>query len=162
MITEILLAFIIILIGCVSYFLKDKFEKFETIFDTVKYNIKAIANSLSEADEINFNHSHLRDYSPLSITEEGEKYLEITGFIQIVSEQSDKFFKVIDLENPTTKYDVEVNAVKSVLALLDEEYFRPVKIYFYNHPKEDIRGFAKIAGVYLRDKYLEKHPEITQ
>jgi hypothetical protein len=66
------------------------------------------------------------------------------------------------MDKPKVKYDVEYSAIKVVFALLDEDYFRPVKVYFYNNPKENMRAFAKLAGVYARGRYLEKHREITQ
>ena len=88
--------------------------------------------------------------------------LNSAGFVQVFINHPDKFFKAIDLDEPKVKYDVEYCAIKCVFALMDEDCFRPVKVYFYNHPKEDIRAFAKMAGVYVRDKYLERHTEITQ
>ncbi len=57
---------------------------------------------------------------------------------------------------------MEYSAIKTVFALLGKDYFRPVKIYFYNNPKEDTRSFGKLAGIYVRDRYLERHAEITQ
>ena len=69
---------------------------------------------------------------------------------------------MIDLDKPKVKYDVEYSAIKTVFALLDEDYFRPVKVYFYNNPKENMRSFAKLTSIYVRDRYLEKHRKITQ
>ena len=157
-----LLAVIIFLISVIGYFLRNKFNSFDKTFRVVKYNIKSIANALAKNKRIDFDQSLLEDYSPTKLTENGKDYLEEIGFIKIFSDNSKRFFHVIDLDNPTTKYDVEVSAFKSVLALLDESYFKPVKIHFYNNPKEDIRGFAKVSGVYVRDQYLNKHSEISQ
>lgn len=150
------------LIGIVGFFLASKFSKFEKALEVIKHNIKAIATCLFKAKDIDFDPSHLRDYSPLKITPEGLKYLEKVGFTRVFSERSREFFRLIDLDKPKLKYDVENSAIKAVFALLDRDCFRPVKVYFYNNPTEDIRAFARLAGIYVRDRYLERHKEITQ
>ena len=123
---------------------------------------RAIAACLFKAEGVDFDPSYMRDYSPLRITPEGMKYLEEVGFIQVFKDHPEEFLRVIDMDKPKVKYDVEQSAIKTVFALLDKDYFKPVKVYFYNNPNENIRSFAKLAGVYVRDRYLEKHTEITQ
>ena len=150
------------LIGVVFYFLKGKIKGFNTTLETIKHNVRAIANCLFKAKDIDFDPSLLRDYSPLNITEQGKQYLTNTGFVKVFKENKKDFFKLIDLEKPKMKYDVEFNAVKTIFSLIEKDYFKPVKIFFYNNPRKDFRAFAKMAGVYVRDDYLEEHPEITQ
>ncbi len=150
------------LLGTIGFFLVSKFSKLDKTLDILKHNIRAIAISLFKVEHIDFDPTYLRDYSPLKITPEGLKYLEKVGFARIFKDRSDRFFRAIDMDKPKVKYDVEYSAIKTVFALLDRDYFKPVKIYFYNNPSEDIKSFAKLAGVYVRDRYLEKHTEITQ
>ena len=64
-------------------------------------------------------------------------------------------------EDPKTKYDVEKVAVKSVWVLADQPYFKEVKKYLYNKPDLRFKDYALMLGVYARNKYLEKHPEIV-
>jgi hypothetical protein len=129
----------------------------------IKHNIKIICDTLIDSPNIEFDHKKLESYSPLRLTGEGQEYLKQVGFVKIFDQHAQDFFDFIDSEEPKTKYDVEVSAVKSVLVLSNKEYFRNIKIYLYQHPNEgDIRGFAKIAGIYIRDKYLERHSEITE
>jgi hypothetical protein len=37
-----------------------------------------------------------------------------------------------------------------------------LKIFFYENPARNMENTAPTLGVYIRNKYLAKHPEITQ
>ena len=127
--------------------------------DKVKHNIKVIADCLVKAP-VQFDHDKLQSYSPLQLTETGKKYLNDIGFIKIFEDNKKDFFDFIDSEKPTTKYDAEIVATKSVLILFEKNYFKPIKEFLYTHPQDSLQSMSKIAGVYVRDSYLEKHPEI--
>jgi len=152
------------LVGAAIYFgrklqVLDQLNKSMSI---VKKNIKVISNALVVAREVEWDGTLLRDYSPLSLTPEGEEYLAKTGFIDIFIENKLLFFNFIREEEPATKYDVENLALQSVLFLIDAEFMQPIKVYLYNHPKDNIQSFAKVAGVYVRDQYLEENVEIAK
>jgi hypothetical protein len=124
-----------------------------------KDNLKVVVDYLISRDN-SFPCDKLANYSPVSLTENGRKYLSRLSFYKIFSENKYNFFRCIDEEMPTSKIEVEISAVKSVLLLFENEYFRTVKDYLYNHPEDNRNTFAKIAGVYVRDEYLKAHPEI--
>lgn len=150
-----------IVIGCIC--IGCKLQILDTLEETtkkVKHNIKLVADCLIESS-VEFNHTRLEEYSPFKITEKGEKWLREVGFIEIFNENSQDFFEFIDSEKPTTKYDIENSAIKSFLILFEKEYFDPIKKYLYTHPQESLSSMSKVAGVYIRDKYFESHPEIT-
>lgn len=130
--------------------------------DKTKKNIGVIAGCLATSPHIGFDQTKLASYSPLRLTKEGEKYLQTVGFAKIFQKYPDPFFNFINDENPTTKFDVEASAFKAFMFLLGtSQHFRPLKIYAFNHPKEDLREIAKYASIYIRDEYLERHPEIS-
>jgi hypothetical protein len=128
----------------------------------LKHNVKAVANSMAKSKHVEFDHSLLRDYSLLQLTEKGKGYIKDKGFDAIFESHKRKFFNVMDSDCPTSKYDVEASASKAILALLHKSFFNPIKKYYYEHRKEDINGFIKVASIYLRDRYLEEHPEIKE
>jgi len=84
------------------------------------------------------------------------------GFDNIFKEHKLDFFNYIDEEKPKLKYDVEFSAIKSISFLSDKPYMEFLKVFFYNNPNKNIENTAPTLGVYIRDKYLEEHPEITQ
>lgn len=130
--------------------------------NTIKANIRAISNALIDSETVEWDGRYLKDYSPLTLTQEGIEYLKQTNFIDVFEQHENDVFDYIIQESPQTKYDVENASVTSVLSLADEEYMEPVKVYLYNHPKDSMSKLAKIAGVYVRDKYLAAHPDIKE
>ena len=56
----------------------------------------------------------------------------------------------------------ETAAIKSIYTLSDKEFMSLLKEYFYNNPNRSLANTAPTLGVYVRDKYLEEHPEIIQ
>jgi hypothetical protein len=127
----------------------------------IKANVKVISDHLIQTST-DFNHTELQSYSPLNLTKEGEKLLTDLGFQNVYEANRDDFLRFIDSEHPKLKYDVELSAIKAVSALSDMEYMNFLKVFFYNNPSRNMQNTAPTLGVYLRDKYLEAHPEITQ
>ena len=109
-----------------------------------------------------FDPKELQGYSPLQLTADGKKLIRDIGFDKVFQEHHEDFCGYIDDEEPKLKYDVELAAIKSISALADKDYMQFLKVYFYNHPSRNMQNVAPTLGVYIRDKYLEKHPEITE
>ena len=126
----------------------------------LKINTKAIANSIAKSPHIDFDHSLLKDYSPLQLTEKGQEFLSEKGFDTIFGKNKELFFDCIQSDAPSSKYDVETSSYKAIFSLIQKPFFNPVKKFYYEHPKENIQSFAKVASIYIRDRYLEEHPEI--
>jgi len=147
-------------------FIGRKLQILDTLEKTmrkVKHNIQIVCNSLTESPDINFDHGRLESLSPLKLTEGGMKYLEKeVKFVEVFHNNKKDFFDFVDSEDPKTKFEVEQMSSKSVLFLLNKEYFKPIKVYLYNHPNENLQSLAQVAGVYVRDRYLEEHPEIKE
>lgn len=152
------------LIGTAVYFGRklEALDRLEKTMATVKDNIKVISNALISSTEIEFDATLLKSFSPLTLTPEGLQYLQKVKFTDIFTEQSASFVQYIDQNSPKTKYDVEQLAIQAVLLHADEAMMQPIKVYLYNNPKDSLQSFAKVAGIYVRDKYLEQHPEITE
>lgn len=129
--------------------------------DKIKSNVKVIGDHLTKSDTA-FNPTELQAYSPLKLTTVGEKLIKDIGFDNVFKDYMDDFCDFIDADSPKLKYDVELSAIKSIFALADEDYMKFLKVYFYNNPDRNIKNVAPTLGVYIRDKYLEKHPEITE
>jgi hypothetical protein len=101
--------------------------------------------------------------SPMFITEKGHKLLEDSGFKSIFDDPAhrEEFLTYLSTQNPTTKLDVETQAIISFATFLEKDFMSPIKTYFYNNPSTR-DSFRTLAGLYIRDEYLKDHPEINQ
>jgi len=127
----------------------------------IKTNVKVISDFLTTASA-DFNHTELQSYSPLKLTDAGEKLIKELGFDNVFQKHKNDFCRFVDDQNPKLKYDVESAAIKSIAALRDRDYMDFLKVYFYNNPDRNIKNVAPTLGIYVRDMYLNKHPEITE
>jgi len=129
-------------------------DHLDKTMDKVKGNVKVIGDFLISS-ELPFDGGKLQSYSPIQITNDGKEYLQTVGFTDVFSAHAADFYASVDQENPTGDFDIEAAAIRSVIQLFDSPYFAPIKDYFYNHPSDDRRAFFRIAGIYVRDKYME-------
>lgn len=140
--------------------LLSKIGTLETKVETISKNLKTVIDFLIKEESL--DPSLIISRSPLEATEKGLEILKETQFLEIFNSQGEKLLNAILIENPKTKFDVEKAAIRIAVSFLDADFMTPVKTYLYNHPQLNSETFAALAGIYLRDRYLEKHPEITQ
>lgn len=128
--------------------------------EKIKTNLSMMANHMIKKYE--FDPSELVTYSPVQLTDVGKEFIKTLGFDNVFEKNKLDFFSLMDSENPKLKYDVESAAIKSISALYEKEYMNFLKVFFYNHPARNIENTAPTLGIFVRDKYLIEHPEITQ
>jgi hypothetical protein len=133
----------------------------EIAVDKIKQNIKVMGDYLTR-HHAKFNPAELKAFSPVQLTEIGIKLIKEIGFDHIFNVNKTDFFSFIDSEQPKLKYDVEVASTKSIYVLADKPYMQFLKVFFYNNPDRNLENMASTLGVYIRDKYLGEHPEITK
>jgi hypothetical protein len=107
--------------------------------------------------------------SPVFLNDIGKRMIEQSPFAALVSDDSNQLFKLLDSRDLKTKFDVEASALSVILESFDEEWMKEMKIYIYNNPVVKIDNleipkakFIQACSIYLRDKYLEKHPKIKE
>lgn len=127
----------------------------------IKSNVKVISDYLVRAHP-DFSHDELQAYSPLKLTPGGKKLIKDLGFDNVFEQYKNEFFDFIDHDEPKQKYDVEVAAIKSISVFSNNDYMGFLKTFFYNNPERSIQNTAPTLGVYVRDKYLAEHTEITE
>jgi hypothetical protein len=136
-------------------------DRLEETMEKVKANLKVVSDYLT-ATHKDFNHKELQVYSPLRLTQNGKNLLKEVGFESIFGQYKDDFFSVIDDDAPKLKYDVERSAIRSISVLSDRDYMSFLKVFFYNNPDRSMANTGPTLGVYVRDRYLEEHPEIAK
>ncbi len=127
----------------------------------IKHNVQIVANYLTRYHE-KFDPNELQTLSPLNLTEKGREFIKNIGFENVFEKNKKEFFEFIDRENPQVKYDVEAAAIKSIHALYDKSYMQFLKIFLYNNRDRSMENTAPTLGIFVRDRYLAEHPEITQ
>jgi hypothetical protein len=139
----------------------QKLDTLEITVEKIKINLKVVTDFLTK-DNKNFNPAELQTYSPRRLAPEGDRFIVDHGFDAIFAAHKADFFRCIEDEDPKLKYDVETAAIRSISVLSDNDYMSFLKILFYNDPNRNMQNTAPTLGVYIRDKYLAEHPEITK
>jgi hypothetical protein len=101
--------------------------------------------------------------SPLKINAEGIKAIEKIGFKKAIDDNLELIFKVIDKLGPKSALDVESLCIGIIHYLISDKeikVFKEVEDFLYNNPKYNNSEYFKVAGLYLRDKYLERNPNL--
>ena len=98
--------------------------------DKIKHNLTVVAHFLTR-NTPNFDPTELQDYSPLRLSAKGANLIKTLGFDAIFEEHKADFFSCINDDKPKLKYDVEILAIRSIYALAEESYMKPLKIYLY-------------------------------
>jgi|GEM_PF-993758 len=136
-------------------------DNLKSTTDTIKHNLKVVTDHLTRHDK-EFEPGELKAFSPLNLTEGGLAFISELGFDDIFEDNKLDFWSYIDGESPKLKYDVENASIKSIYALSDKAYMDFLKVFFYNNPTRNLGNVAPTLGVFIRDKYLAEHPEITR
>lgn len=145
---------------------KEKFDNLEKAKLPEKVN--AHETKLAVLDEFKNNTTKTLDRtlfkakSPLSLTDEGQKLLNDSGFKNIFENVKDELIKRFFEEiNPKTQYDTQEKARQWMDDLSREDYkpFVPIKSYAFK-TGSDYAQILRAGSILLRDYYLEKHPEI--
>ena len=115
--------------------------------------------------------SALKKFSPYQLTEIGTKMLEVSGGKRCIDQNLDLFMSELRNRSPLTPYDVEKISLDVLLQYKNTPTFNGIKKFLYNMP-ETVEGVGKatsisiftvaqVMAIYLRDFYLEAHPELV-
>ena len=128
-------------------------EKFNTLIAAL-----AEKNSIDNPELFSTN-------SPLNLTPGGMELIENVGWKASLDREDNKknLFETLDKFKLQTKYDVEkysIVVLTELAGMREDNSYTPVKRYLYENAKQDDFKVITACAIYLRDKYLEKHPEI--
>ena len=156
------LLFIIVFILAMWILLNIKFKPLETKTTNIESFITRLCGALESGGDIAKIELY-KSQSPLKITDKGYKLLEQIGFKESIKNNQHQLIHIIDRMSPKSAFDVEqlsIGIIRFVMSDKDSSIFKKVEDYLYNNPNYNKPEYFKTAGLYLRDKYLEKHPEL--
>jgi len=101
--------------------------------------------------------------SPLKILPKGMEIIQEMGFKKAIDDNLNFLIKFIDGLKPKTALDVEELSIGTISYLMKDAtqtIFKEVENFIYIKPEYKNAEYFKVAGLYLRDKYLEKNPKL--
>jgi hypothetical protein len=142
--------------------------------ETSTKNIAKTINALLvylKGKDVAFDPSLFQSHSPMTLTDLGKEILNVSGGKKFVDDNLDLLIGEIKKSEIKSPLDVENIApiVINVNSALDS--FTPVKNFIYNKPVYksgdlstplDLGKIAQIIGIYLRDQFLDKFPDILK
>ncbi len=118
----------------------------------------------------------VKKFSPLKMTAIGEILFQKSYAKDVINDNLDFFIQEIEKTHPQTAYDVENESLNVLFVNQNKEIFNKIKQYIYyekeyltiedpdTHEKVEIKlslmNIIKLMGIYLRDCYLARHPDI--
>ena len=107
--------------------------------------------------------------SPIQLTPIGTEILEAIGGKKYVDNNLPYLISEMEKETFKSGLDVEVFSQSLLVREINSDAFTPIKNYIFNNPiyKKDavvaqlnLGTVTHIIGIYLRDKYFDKHPAL--
>ncbi|KAA6348661.1 hypothetical protein EZS27_003894 [termite gut metagenome] len=164
-------------------------EANKNVLDEVKKELKYLEKTVQSTNDIvtdiakwimrtdnNMINTLVKKQSPLKILPIGYLLLDKSNAKNAVDKYIDFLIGELEKENPQAPYDVEDKALTVLVKNTSHELFSEIKSFLYNSPetiklidpdtkdekeiKLSMQIITKLMSIYLRDKYLELHPEI--
>jgi len=98
--------------------------------------------------------------SPKRLNKEGQLVLKESGMKEIIDTHMKTFIKELKDENLESPLDLENRSFEILKSKEKDKITIPLRYYLYDHSDEDIDTIFFVGSIYLRDKYIERHPEM--
>lgn len=111
-----------------------------------------------------------KSHSPIQLTESGLDLLNNSGGKEYVENHISTI--LIDMESQAFKSGLDVQNYASIISIknFNSDEFIKIRDYIYQHPVYKVSDgselqvtsqiISQIIGIYIRDKYFDKHPEL--
>jgi len=154
----------------------DKIESLKSIVSSTNEIVIEISKWIAGKDKKMID-TLMQKRSPYTITNIGHQVLEKSGGKKVIDNNLDFFINELEILNLKTPYDIEDKSTSIIFGNLSNEMFNDIKNFIYYSPEKiemtdpdtsekrnieiTLSAILNVMGVYLRDKYFEKHPEIN-
>ena len=116
-------------------------------------------NTLVEWTEI-VSANNYTTTSPKKLNNTGKQILTDCSIKQIIDGNTGVFLNDLDSMGLKTALDVEEKSFYVLDNRKEEDIFKSLKNYIYNHSDVDIYTCLFVGSLYLRDLYLQQHPNL--
>lgn len=145
--------------------LKQNTDKIETTVTNNTYTLKAITTHLYSSG--NAEMGLFENRSPIRLTDKGTEVLELSGGKDYIDSNLELLILEMENEKLTTALDVQNYSSTLLYQKIEDTDFVKIKSFIYNNPKfkeADITmsSVINVIAIYLRDKYLDKYPDLLK
>lgn len=153
----------------------NSFPALNSKLDDIIYSLNSLIVYLKGKDK-NLNMALFKSNSPLQLTDLGVEILKACGGKDEIDKNIDLFITNIESKNLQTALDVQEFASILMIDYFNNTLmFNSIKDYMYKNPiytykdlegnerqvSMDIHTVTMVMGIYLRNKYLDRHPELN-
>ncbi len=118
------------------------------------------SGTLSKWTEV-ISSSNYSAHSLKQLNERGRNLLERSGMKEIVDTQFDQLSEKLVERGWKSLNEIESQAFYVLKELENEDSAVPIKDYLYDHQEESLDTVFFVGAIYLRERYLEEHPDIA-
>lgn len=151
-----------------------KLNDISTSIITLNTSFKGLVIHL-QAKDITFDAKLFMSNSPIKLTKLGVEILQVIAGDTYVDNNVSALISEMDAQGVKTALDSQIIAPIVISRVSENDNFKHIKDYIFNNPiyntvdesgapvslSLSIKVIAQVMGVYLRDKYLSKHPELN-
>lgn len=152
----------------------DRLSRMEAKVDSINEQVSDISKWIMHVDEEMID-SLARKCSPMTMTKIGRDLFRESGAEKAMDENYEFLLSELEQKKPQTPFDVEDEALSVLLANMSHPMFNEIKNYLYYKPeripftdengdRKEVRvsmfAVIRLMGLDLRDRYLDRHPEI--
>ena len=143
----------------------ESVKRIDKDLDDIKKDTKSISEKIFKMEpqvEKLWKRAFAPGHSPRMLNEEGQRVFNQSGIKDIFSKNLENLITDIENYNPKKAYQVEELAEKVMQSLKENpNILESLKEKAYR-AGVDVDTILFVGSIHLRDKYIEKHPEITQ
>ena len=144
----------------------DKHDTLSEKVDKLYFSVSSIIGYLVSKDK-DIDKSAFEHHSQIRLSTLGKEMLEVTGSIKYADENLDYLLSRMEEMDIKSPLDVESIALTIILHESNSDEFVPIKNYIFQNPKYkkinlNLPTITRGLGIYLRDKYFEKHPSLIE
>lgn len=140
-----------------------------TKLDTIDRNLRTLTAFLS-GKHTDMQSGFVQSQSPTQLTDAGFDVLEKTGSKKYVEEHVEELIQEMEKQDFKSSLDVQEYAISIVIGLFNTDAFIHIRNYLFQNPVYrtstgteltlSTANIYQIVGIFIRDKYFEKHPEL--
>ncbi|MCQ2259789.1 MAG: hypothetical protein MJZ77_00185 [Bacteroidales bacterium] len=154
--------------------LEGRMDKLEDLSQNINKNVIAIQTFL-QTKYPTAAQVFSQKFSPRQLNKKGREMFDKFGGKEFLDANEDLLMECVAAKMPKTALDVEQDALEALYETLDSDIFNGIKLKVYNSKDIEIEVEGKkerysltmndicfIFSIDLRDRYLNKHPEVPQ
>ncbi len=142
----------------------------EKKIDEILGIVKSLESKVSDLWKFNNMDSYhefpplLQSQSPIRLTPLGESILQTYQGAAHIDAVKENLISEIHKRDFKSPLDIQDFSEKIIISKFNSDEFVAIKNYIYNNPYHEnqavtIKTMSLVMGIYLRDKYFERHPE---